>query len=66
VKPLLSYSIWKAKKEEIRKREKELKAAAKKAAEEERKRKISWFGKVKNEIIEFGESVKKEIENDKV
>ena len=58
--------LTKEQKEEIRKREKELKAAAKKAAEEERKRKISWFGKVKNEIIEFGESVKKEIENDKI
>ena len=55
--------LTKEQKKELKRKEKELKEAAKEAAKREKQRnKISWIDK----ILEFGESVKEEIEKDQV
>ena len=55
--------LTKQQKKELKRKEKELKEAAKEAAKREKQRnKISWIDK----ILEFGESVKEEIEKDQV
>ena len=56
--------LTKEQKKELKRKEKELKEAAKAAAKKEKedKKKITWIDR----LIEFGESVKEGIENDKV